>query len=906
MWDLRIYHPFGRLSTRKIFARAATLFVALFAYILLFTPNAYAVDATFNGGNITYEGETYNGPITSKPDGTDAIPENAQIYRANSGNNGDVAKFLYFPEGSDPAQANQANFIQYNYDADSLEYSNPNGQQSVAISASDNAAANANGGDPNAPDGSETTCAVSGIGWIVCPISNFIADGIDLAYEQLKYYVEVQPLGLANEGSLYEAWDIMRGFANVAFVAAFLIIIYSHLTNFGLSNYGMKQMIPRLIVAAILVNVSYYICAIAIDLSNITGVSLQQILMGLRDQLFEIGPDSAINNLDWRSAIEFVISGGALGGAAFLALGATGGSIIGASAMLIPVAAMAMLVLLSALIVLAARQAIIVMLVILAPLAFVAYLLPGTEKWFKRWTDTFVAMMVFFPFFSLLFGGAQFAGSIIIQNATSFFMILFGLTIQVLPLILLPTILKFGSTLVNRIAGMVDNPKRGLIDRARNFANDTRDMRRNKSLSGPMGKRNFARRTARGIDRARQKREHMKVAYKQQYDAHVAKDAATLKKRQKIEVDLQLAKLRTENWQSETNRAVNELRAGNTDSFMRLQATDNGGGKYDPKFHKQLMENRSNMVVADTENRILREANKAAEIEQQARFAGELINDQQVQMAAGGMSGARGAERALSAAISQERSDYLSRVKEKEQLFKHLNLDSNTKQQLALGQDKDGNAVDEITINSNGMVYKFNTSDDFTREAAIMDRLKAGSFDEIEDVIKETGNVVADSSAPNGTREGRTYAWASTVADEIVDRKLAGKAIYLGAQTINEVGQGLVSGDRGLDFAATRIVDKGKISASALSEMNANAIKRFNDTLEQVNRYTASEYKVKNATVFQDNVTALKKTADEVLGSDILRRNADANSLRELQRLSQLNESAVIAQIQDDIRNGRT
>ena len=76
------------------------------------------------------------------------------------------------------------------------------------------------------------------------------------------------------------------------------------------------------------------------------------------------------------------------------------------------------LVLLLVLLIMAARQALIVILIIISPLAFVCYLLPGTEKWFKKWRDLFFTMLVFFPAFAVIFGGAQLAGIIIIQNAT--------------------------------------------------------------------------------------------------------------------------------------------------------------------------------------------------------------------------------------------------------------------------------------------------------------------------------------------------------------------------------------------------------------------------------------------------------------------------------------------------------
>src|SRR5690606_39097781 len=125
-----------------------------------------------------------------------------------------------------------------------------------------------------------------------------------------------------------------------------------------------------------------------------------------------------------------------------------------------------------ALLVMAARQAIITILVVIAPLAFVAYLLPNTEKWFDKWRGLFMTMLILFPAFSVVFGGSQLAAMIIIQNADSLNLIILGMLVQVAPLFITPMLVKMGGSLLAKIAGIVNNPNKGLIDRTRNFAKD--------------------------------------------------------------------------------------------------------------------------------------------------------------------------------------------------------------------------------------------------------------------------------------------------------------------------------------------------------------------------------------------------------------------------------------------------
>ena len=127
---------------------------------------------------------------------------------------------------------------------------------------------------------------------------------------------------------------------------------------------------------------------------------------------------------------------------------------------------------LAAVAILAARQAIITVCIIVAPLAFVAYVLPSTEKYFEKWKDLMMTMLLMFPLFSLVFAGAQLAGLAIIQNATSIIQIIIGMAVQVAPVVITPMLIKFSGSLLGKVAGMINNPNRGLVDRTRNWSKD--------------------------------------------------------------------------------------------------------------------------------------------------------------------------------------------------------------------------------------------------------------------------------------------------------------------------------------------------------------------------------------------------------------------------------------------------
>jgi hypothetical protein len=430
--------------------------------------------ADWKGDSIVYDGHQYFPVNDEKSIASLGMPEGTQsfVYIPEVAPNTKTAKalVLYFSPGVDPPTATTISFASYTYTVATKQYSNPTDKKDVDITV-------------KGAETSLSSCSVSGIGWFICPIMVFLSEGMDKVFGFVAGFMAVQPPNVGNtNNTLYVAWSVMRSIANVAFIIVFLVIIYSQVTSTGVSNYGLKKLLPRLVVAAVLVNVSYIISAIAVDLSNIIGYSLQDIFVAIRQNTFNITNDTwNATTTTWTAITAAVLSGGAIAVAGVTLAGDLGGVIY----VILPLLVGLILTVLFVLLILAARQAIIVLLIIVSPLAFVAYLLPNTEQWFKRWRELFMTMLVFFPAFSLVFGGSQLAGGLIIQNATSVFMIVFGLAVQVAPLVITPLILRFSGGVLGKIAGMVNDPRKGLLDRTKVWSKDRQGMRRMESLKTP-------------------------------------------------------------------------------------------------------------------------------------------------------------------------------------------------------------------------------------------------------------------------------------------------------------------------------------------------------------------------------------------------------------------------------------
>ena len=306
--------------------------------------------------------------------------------------------------------------------------------------------------DPNAPAPNSTTCAINGVGWIVCPVVRFLAGIADSSFKFLQNsFLDVKPELFNTSSSTYDGWAIMRNFANLAFVIAFLVIIFSQLTGFGITNYGVKKLLPRIIIAAILVNVSFFICQIAVDLSNIIGQSFSNLFINLGG-----GPPSGTARVTgWWGGNSYGDIAGII-----LATAVAGAAIWASLSALIPLLIMAVFALVMILFILVARQALIVLLIVISPLAFVAFLLPNTEKWYKNWQKMFVGLLMLYPIVGLVYGVSGFASRILSSKSVmggSTLGEIAAASVAVLPLFLVPIILKKSLDGVGGIGSAINN-----------------------------------------------------------------------------------------------------------------------------------------------------------------------------------------------------------------------------------------------------------------------------------------------------------------------------------------------------------------------------------------------------------------------------------------------------------------
>ena len=320
------------------------------------------------------------------------------------------------------------------------------------------------GGEP------KNSCGIDGLGWLICPLMTFVATINDAAYGAISGFLDIKPaiLSSGDNSGAKQGWDFFRNIANAIFAVIFLWIIFSQISNVGVSNYGIKKILPRLIIGALLVNLSYYICQIFVDLSNILGHTLKDAL--------ESGAGGIGTNSEATGVGSNLITG---------ILGLTGAALFIALAVGLPTLAAGFLAIMTVFIILIVRQAGIILLVAISPVAFAAWLLPNTEDLFKKWMKMFRGLLLVFPIISLLYGAGKLAGAILASNATvdpnnpDETMQLVALAATTMPLIATPFVLqnslsslgsigakigKMSAGAHSRFAGNVKGTAKGRVD----------------------------------------------------------------------------------------------------------------------------------------------------------------------------------------------------------------------------------------------------------------------------------------------------------------------------------------------------------------------------------------------------------------------------------------------------------
>ncbi len=338
------------------------------------------------------------------------------------------------------------------------------------------------GGEKKPQSSLKDTCgnsgAVASLGWIVCPLLDWMSGAVKGLYDSsVKPSLEIQPTLFTDQGGggAEEGWAVFQTIANGVFIILLLVVIFSQLTGTGIDNYGIKKILPKLIVAAILVNLSFYICLVFVDISNIVGNSIQSLFdnlgrnMDIDYSVFNVNNDDGGGGVG-ATIMSVALLSTAVGGAAwvFWSNPAVVLSLL-VSALGVIIAIFFLFVLL------AAREAAVVVLAVISPLAFVCYMLPNTKKFFDRWLKIFEGLLLVYPICGLLVSGGNYVSRLLLSSGfanDSFVKALTAMIVGIVPIFFIPSVLRGSFSAMGnlgaKITGFGDRLRGGVDKRIRN------------------------------------------------------------------------------------------------------------------------------------------------------------------------------------------------------------------------------------------------------------------------------------------------------------------------------------------------------------------------------------------------------------------------------------------------------
>ena len=250
------------------------------------------------------------------------------------------------------------------------------------------------------------------LGWSICPAINAAIIFADGAWSIFEFFLINNPLD--GSGTYYDSWTKVRDLANAILVVIFLGIVISQVSNIGISNYGIKKMLPRLVIVAVAINISYYLMQVIIDIANITGKSIDGIFSG-----FESYSGLKAAN-GWSVLFDSILLSATVAGSVGVTLAA--GAVLGWPAIILFLGAMiipAIIGIIAGLLALQVRSMLIPILAIFSPVALVAWVLPNTQKLFDKWKSMFTGLVFLYPLASIYYGGLKFAASITLTSGES-------------------------------------------------------------------------------------------------------------------------------------------------------------------------------------------------------------------------------------------------------------------------------------------------------------------------------------------------------------------------------------------------------------------------------------------------------------------------------------------------------
>ena len=242
-------------------------------------------------------------------------------------------------------------------------------------------------------DISVRACVREFIAAILTGLLTIAGNVLSLAGQFFDVVIQIQNTSFQKQRIVVEGWQITRDVVNILYIFVLLIIAISIIL--GIQSYGSKALLARLVISALLVNFSLSIAGVVIDASNALGNTFYQnmgtvetrggkttrdlsgsFIQGFQPQKIFDDQNSnfkskGVESTTWSMIIALI--------AGLILLG------------------IAIFVLVAGALILIARIVALWILLILSPIAFLFYVLPGTMGLANTWLRKLFEQSFFYP-----------------------------------------------------------------------------------------------------------------------------------------------------------------------------------------------------------------------------------------------------------------------------------------------------------------------------------------------------------------------------------------------------------------------------------------------------------------------------------------------------------------------------
>lgn len=316
----------------------------------------------------------------------------------------------------------------------------------------------------------DKNCSSEGgpLGFIICPALLVMDEATQKLEEVIREFLFVEPDQFDRNGggaNLYNSWSVFRGLATVIIVIIALVMIFSQAMGEGIfDNYSVKKLLPRLVIAGIGIQLSWFLLGELVNVFNILGNGISGLIMS------PFGIDTETNLRDIMPTFE---GGGRMVGLVIIG----GAAFLGA---IVPIALGAAAAIFVGFITLIVRNIIIFLGVVLAPVAIAMSVLPGTQKLSKWWWESLEKALMMYPIVMVLLAAGKIVSKILMDSAgidpnssqpnnLEFTTALAAIVAWYIPYFFLPKALQAGGSALSKISGLAGDKSKGMFDKAKGW-----------------------------------------------------------------------------------------------------------------------------------------------------------------------------------------------------------------------------------------------------------------------------------------------------------------------------------------------------------------------------------------------------------------------------------------------------